>query len=73
MALIYHIRVKKEYATSVIEDLQKMEAIEILTEDNETEISQWQMDLVNQRIKKYKDNSALLIEEDPAFKILDAE
>ncbi|WP_254411837.1 hypothetical protein [Dyadobacter diqingensis] len=73
MALIYHIRVKKEYATSVIEDLQKMEAIEILTDDNETEISQWQMDLVNQRIKKYKDNSALLIEEDPAFKILDAE
>lgn len=73
MALIYHIRVKKEYATSVIEDLQKMEAIEILTDDNETEISQWQMDLVNQRIKKYKDNSALLIEEDPAFKILDTE
>ena len=73
MALTYHIRVKKEYATSVIEDLQKMEAIEILTNNEEAEIPQWQMDLVNQRLEKYKDNSALLIEEDPAFKILGTE
>ena len=70
MSLTYHIRIKKDYAASLIEDLQKMNAIELITEN---EVPQWQMDEVNQRIKKYENKPELLLDEDVVFKILDAE
>ena len=70
MSLTYHIRIKKDYAASLIEDLQKMDAIELITEN---EVPQWQMDEVNQRIKKYENKPELLLDEDVVFKILDAE
>ena len=69
MSLTYHIRIK-DYAASLIEDLQKMDAIELITEN---EVPQWQMDEVNQRIKKYENKPELLLDEDVVFKILDAE
>jgi len=70
MSLTYHIRIKKDYAASLIEDLQKMDAIELITEN---EVPQWQMDEVNQRIKKYENKPELLLDEDVVFKILDAQ
>ena len=70
MSLTYHIRIKKDYAASLIEDLQKMNAIELITEN---EVPQWQIDEVNQRIKKYENKPELLLDEDVVFKILDAE
>ena len=70
MSLTYHIRIKKDYAASLIQDLQKMNAIELITEN---EVPQWQMDEVNQRIKKYENKPELLLDEDVVFKILDAE
>ena len=69
MSLTYHIRIKY-HAASLIEDLQKMGAIELITEN---EVPQWQMDEVNQRIKKYENKPELLLDEDVVFKILDAE
>ena len=69
MSLTYHIRIK-DYAASLIEDLQKMGAIELITEN---EVPQWQIDEVNQRIKKYENKPELLLDEDVVFKILDAE
>jgi len=47
-----------------------MDAIELITEN---EVPQWQMDEVNQRIKKYENKPELLLDEDVVFKILDAE
>jgi len=70
MSLTYHIRIKKDYAASLIEDLQKMDAIRLITEN---EVPQWQIDEVNQRIKKYENKPELLLDEDVVFKILDAE
>ena len=36
MAAIYHLRVKKDYATAVIEDLRKLDAIELIAEGEAT-------------------------------------
>jgi hypothetical protein len=58
---IYYIRIKKEYAAAVIEDLQKMEAVELLRE-TEMGIPAWQKDLVNLEKKKIEDNPSLLID-----------
>ena len=41
MAEIYHIKIKKEYAAALIDDLIKIDAIENIESDN-TEIPQWQ-------------------------------
>ncbi len=32
MSVTYHIRIKKDYATAIIEDLRKMEAVEVVSE-----------------------------------------
>ena len=40
----YHIRIKKDYAAAIIEDLQKMDAVELLTDEN-TDIPDWQVEL----------------------------
>lgn len=54
MVPTYHIRIKKDYAASVIEDLRKMDAIEFIDDSESREIPSWQREEVNQRIKKYK-------------------
>ena len=33
MSATYHIRIKKEYATAIIEDLQKKDAVEFVPEE----------------------------------------
>ncbi len=73
MATTYHIRVKKEYAAAVIEDLQKMDAVELINDEEAFDIPQWQKDEVRRRIEKYKNNPGQLIDEESFFKMLDAE
>ena len=45
MSETYFIRIKKEYAADVIEDLQKMDALEFINDGN-IDIAQWQKDKV---------------------------
>ncbi len=47
----YHIRIKKNYAAAVIEDLQKLDAVELLSE-KDFEIPEWQKKEVRKRIKE---------------------
>jgi hypothetical protein len=55
----YHIRVKKEYATSLIEHLRKEQAIELI-EDNEPEIPEWQKEAVRKTLQQVKENPGML-------------
>jgi hypothetical protein len=73
MSVTYHIKIKKEYAASVIEDLQKMDAVELIKETIDEIVPDWHITEVQQRIEKYKDNPGLLIDEAEVFKMLDAE
>jgi len=73
MSITYHIRIKKEYAASLIEDLQKMDAVEIIKETDEEIVQDWQKTEVERRIEKYRSNPELLIDENEVFKMLDAE
>ncbi len=61
MADTYHIKIKKDYAVAVIEDLQKMEAVELLPDiENEFHVPDWQTELGKEEVKKISDNPALL-------------
>ena len=55
------IRIKKGYAADVIEDLQKMDAVELIDEDNFT-IPQWQIDKVRAAKNKADEDPSLLID-----------
>lgn len=44
----YYIRIKKDYATDVIKDLQKMNAVELL---EEAPVPEWQKKQVRKRLK----------------------
>ncbi|SKB99896.1 hypothetical protein [Dyadobacter psychrophilus] len=73
MAVTYHIRIKKDYAASLIEDLEKVNAIDLVKEtDEDFVVTRAQMNEVSARIKKYQDNPDLLIDEEEVFKMLDA-
>ena len=58
---VYYIRIKKDYAAAVIQDLQKMEAVELIREE-EIEIPAWQKELVNLEKKNIKENPAMLVD-----------
>lgn len=60
-----HIRIKKDYAMAIIEDLQKMQAIELVGE-NDFAIPDWHQQLVKDELKKITDNPALLVNWDTA-------
>ena len=68
--MTYHIRIKKEYAAAIIEDLQKKDAVELIPEQEAFDVPQWQQDEVRKRIDKYKNNPELLIDEDTFFAML---
>ena len=61
MSATYHIRIKKEYAAALIEDLQKVNAVEFITEKDDIDIPQWQMDEVKRRIDYYDKNPQELV------------
>ncbi len=57
----YFIRIKKDYAADVIEDLQKMDAVEFIDEGN-IDIPQWQKDKVLAAKNKVEKDPSLLID-----------
>ena len=57
----YFIRIKKDYAADVIEDLQKMDAVEFINE-NTIDIPQWQKDKVLAAKNKVEEEPSLLID-----------
>lgn len=69
MFTTYHIRIKKEYAAALIEDLQKTDAVELLdkVEDN-IEMSQQQIDEVKRRIAHYDSHPNELVSWDEVRK-----
>ena len=62
----YTIRIKKEYAASMIEDLQQVDAIEIV----ENPIPAWQKEESLKRLSEMKANPSSSISEDEFFKAL---
>ena len=67
----YHLRIKKEYAASLIEDLQKADAVEFLAgQEEETDISASQMEEVKRRIEYYDKNPNELVSWDEVRKRL---
>ncbi|MBO9616797.1 MAG: hypothetical protein J7619_29190 [Dyadobacter sp.] len=73
MSVTYHIKIKKDYAASLIEELRKADAIDLIKETDSEIVPDWHVVEVQQRINKYKDAPELLINEDDVFKMLDAE
>ena len=66
---IYHIKIKKEYVSAMLEDLQQTDAIEII----ENETPGWQMAEVVKRRQAIKENPSLLISEEEFFKALESD
>ncbi len=59
----YHITIKKEYASAILEDLQQKNAIEMIQD----EIPQWQIDESLRRLKKMKADPASGINSDTFY------
>ena len=55
----YHIRIKKEYAASLIEHLRKEDAIELIDSD-EADIPEWQKEAVRKTLQQIQENPSLL-------------
>ena len=53
MSVYYFLRVKKGYASAVIKDLQKMDAVEVM-EPEDANIPEWQKEQVRARLKELK-------------------
>ena len=51
-----HIRIIKDYAVNVISDLKTLGAVELLADDEITDIPQWQID-EGRKIKDYYDKN----------------
>ncbi len=64
---IYHIKIKKEYASSILEDLQQVDAIEIVEET----IDEWQKKESIKRLAEMKTIPSTAIEEQDFFKRLE--
>ena len=69
MPSTYNIRIKKEYAAAVIEDLEKMKAVEFL-KDESSEIPEWQKKEVRKRVKEIKKDPSILVDEKIVFNML---
>ncbi len=65
----YTIKIKKEYASAIIEDLKQVGAIEIIEES----IPQWQKDESLKRLSEMKENPSSALSEEDFFKALDSE
>jgi hypothetical protein len=55
MEEIVHLRIKKEYAAELIEDLIRAEALEPVTE-NDTDIPEWQKEAVRQTLRQLEEH-----------------
>ncbi len=65
----YTIKIKKEYASAILEDLKQVDAIEILEEP----IPEWQKQESLKRLAEMKASPASQITEKDFFKTLDEE
>ncbi len=65
----YTIKIKKEYASAILEDLKQVDAIEILEEP----IPEWQKQESLKRLAEMKTNPDLQISEEDFLKKLDEE
>ena len=63
----YTIKIKKEYASAILEDLKQVDAIEIL----EAPIPEWQKQESLKRLAEMKANPDSQISEDDFYKSLD--
>jgi Mg/Co/Ni transporter MgtE len=61
----YHIKIKKEYASAILEDLQQVEAIEIVED-----IPEWQQEEALKRLAAMKHDAFNIITEEAFFKSL---
>ena len=52
---VYHIKIKKEYAAALIDDLIKIDAVEDIEASN-TELPQWQKDALDKELQAIADN-----------------
>lgn len=50
MSEVYHLKIKKEYAAALIEDLIKVDAVENLASEK-VELPQWQQDALDNELK----------------------
>ena len=65
----YTIKIKKEYASAIIEDLKQVDAIEILEEP----VPDWQKKESLKRLLEMKENPSLALSEEEFFKVLNNE
>ncbi len=65
----YTIKIKKEYASAILEDLKQVDAIEILEEP----IPEWQKQESLKRLTEMKTNPDLQISEEDFLKKVDEE
>lgn len=63
---IYHIKIKKEYASAILEDLKQVDAIEIIEEP----IPEWQKKESLQRLQEMKENPSSAVNEEDFLKAL---
>jgi coenzyme F420-reducing hydrogenase gamma subunit len=64
---IYHIKIKKEYASSIIEDLKQVDAIEIV----EGSIAEWKKKESLKRLEEMKSDSSSVLSEEDFFKTVE--
>ncbi len=62
----YYIKIKKEYASAILEDLQQVEAIEIVED-----IPEWQQQEALKRLASMKLDASSTITEEAFFKSLE--
>ena len=60
---IYHIKIKKEYASAILEDLQQVDAIQIVEEP----LPEWQKIESAKRLAEMKSNPSSAISEEDFF------
>lgn len=62
--ITYHIKIKKEYASAILEDLNQIEAIEIV----EDAIPDWQKKEFLKRLEAMNTNPSIAISEEEFFR-----
>ncbi len=70
MSATYHLRIKKEYAAAIIEDLQKNDAVEFMPDMRDINVPQWQIDEIRKSKEYYNLHPDELISWDEAWKLI---
>ena len=65
----YHIKVKEEYASTILEDLLEKDAIEIINDD----VPEWQKEGTQRRLAELKSNPSPGMSMEDFFATLDAD